>query len=60
MKEKIIITESDWNAIGRNYNKAAILREVMRGKKPVIIDDGEEYKSIRDIMKTDEKENNNM
>ena len=49
----IIVGESNCYSIGRNYNKMAILSEILNGSKVVVIDDvGEEYKSLCDVMKT--------
>lgn len=52
--KKYITGESNCYSIGRNYNKMAILSEMLNGRKVVIMDDvGEEYKSLRDVMETD-------
>lgn len=52
--KKIVAGESNYYSIGRHYNRIAILSEMLKGKEVVIIDDvGEEYKSLRDVMKTD-------
>lgn len=52
--KKIIVGESNCYSIGRNYNKMAILSEMLKGKKVVIMNDvEEEYKSLLDVMETD-------
>lgn len=52
--EKVIVGESNCHSIGRNYNKIAILSEMLKGREVVIMDDvGEEYKSLRDVLGTD-------
>lgn len=52
--KKNIAGESNCNSIGRNYNKIAILSEMLKGREVVIMDNvGEEYKSLRDVMETD-------
>ena len=52
--KEIVVGESNYYSIGRNYNRIAILSEMLKGREVVIMDDvGEEYKSLRDVMKTD-------
>ena len=51
--KEIIAGESNCNSIGRNYNRMAILSEMLNGRKLVVMDNGEEYKSLRDAMETD-------
>ena len=48
MSEKYIVGEDITYSVGRNYAKIAIMSELARGNKPVIVDDGEEYKSLCD------------
>lgn len=51
---KVTVGESNCHSIGRNYNKIAILSEMLKGREVVVMDAvGEEYKSLRNVMKTD-------
>ena len=52
--KEIVVGESNCYSIGRNYNKITILSEMLKGREVVITDDvREEYKSLLDIMETD-------
>ena len=52
--KEIVVGESNCYSIGRNYNKIAILSEMLKGRDVVIMDDvREEYKSLLNVMKTD-------
>ena len=52
--KEIVVGESNCYSIGRNYNRIAILSEMLKGREVVFMDDvGEEYKSLRDVMETD-------
>lgn len=50
MDNKTTVGESNLNSIGRNYNKIAVLSEMLRGREVVIrSEDEEEYKSLMQI-----------
>ena len=46
MKKQILVGKSNTETASKNYNKMAALLAVMEGKKAIIMDEGEEYKSI--------------
>lgn len=44
--KKIIVGESNCYSIGRNYNKMAMLQEIMAENEPIVLDKNDEYKNI--------------
>ena len=45
-----IVGQSNCDTVGIDYNKIFMLSEISKGKKVIIMDDGEEYKSLSDIL----------
>ena len=46
MEKQHIVGKNNTETNKYNYNKFAMMKAVMEGKKIIIVDDGEEYKTI--------------